>query len=116
MRGHQALIAMRLRGVCPSAAFLTVGTDPDKLWQDWPTANPWSVIAQVEIPERDALTSLDFRFLVGLPVHVHGKDADRTLKVAQMSLDAGAKAVCVVTTGDFRGAYIGEGETQWRDF
>lgn len=123
MRGHQPLIAMRLRGKCPAGAIVTVGTDPAKAWADWPTSNPWAVIAQLEVPERDRLSALaaDFRCLVGLVVQVVGHDQDRTSAVAQMVMEAGAKRVFVFTHNPNShavesAAYITEDMQQWQPF
>lgn len=123
MRGHHPLIAMRLRGKCPAGAVVNVGTDPLKAWANWPTSNPWAVIAQIEIPERDRLSALasELRCLVGLLVQVVGDDQDRTEAVAQMVLEAGAKRVYVMTHNPNtcaveHAAYITEDMQQWQPF
>lgn len=121
MRGHQPLIAMRLRGRCPSAAFVTVGADPLKQWQDWTAWTP--TLAQIEVPDRDRLTSLapELRCLVGMVVDVSGTDRDRTEAVAQLAMEAGAKRVFVHTHNTKthaveHAAYITEGMNEWQEF
>lgn len=123
MRGHQPLIAMRMRGRRPDAVFVTVGTDPSEAWRTWPGANPWSEIAQLEVAERERLSALapDMRCLVGLPVQVSGSDRDRTETVAQLAMEAGAKQVFVATHNPNtfaveHAAFITEDMQQWQPF
>lgn len=123
MRGHLPLIAMRLRGKRPSGAIVTVGTDPIKAWADWSASNPWAVIAQLEVPDRDRLSALaaDLRCLVGLVVQVVGNSQDRTEAVAQLVMEAGAKRVFVFTHNPKTcavesAAYIIEDMQQWQPF
>lgn len=123
MRGHQPLIAMRLRGKCPAAVFIDVGTDPTQAWRTWPGANPWAEIAHVEVPDSERLTSLppQLRFVVGMQVHVNGTNRDRTEALAQMALEAGAKRVIVTTSNPDtqateHAAFITEEMAEWRSF
>lgn len=120
MRGHQPLIAMRMRGLCPTSAWLTLGTDPLKTWRDWPLMNP--PLANIEINDREALSSLppQLRCLVGMVVVIDGEEPDRTLAVAQMALDAGAKRVFATFTDpetrQRAGVFHTEENQQWVDF
>lgn len=121
MRGHEALIAMRRRGRRPASAFVMVGNDRDKAWADWPVANPWSLIAHLEVPEHDRLSGLDLRCLVGMLVMVHGTDQIRTETVAQLAMEAGAKRVYVTVHNPashdvVSAAYITEEMPAWQPF
>ena len=120
MRGHQALEAMRMRGLCPTSAWLRLGTDPLKTWRDWPQLVP--PLASIEIADREALSSLppQLRCFVGMVVVIEGEDPDRTLTVAQMVLDAGAKRVFAMFTDpetqQRAGVFHTEENPQWVDF
>lgn len=121
MRGHQPLIAIRMRGKCPASAAVTVGTDPLRLWQDWPAVSP--AIAQIEVQDQDRLTSLapELRCIVGMLVEVSGIDRDRTEAVAQAAMEAGAKRVFVYTHHPKthaveHAAFITEDMQQWQQF
>jgi hypothetical protein len=121
MRGHEPLIAMRLRGVCPEIAFVEVGEDPIKQWRDWPVSTTFGMHAHIEISDRDRLSGLDLRFLTGMLVMVSGEDADRTFAVAQLVLDAGAKRVAATAIDPLTkrvtyGAYIEETRNEWQSF
>lgn len=122
MRGHQPLVAMRLRGKCPDTAWIHVGTDRDKAWRDWPRDLSLSPIAHIEIQDREPLSTLasDLRCLVGMCVIVQGDSPDRVLPVADMALQAQARRVFASfidpDNGQLAGVYITEAMQQWQDF
>lgn len=91
MRGHEALIAMRMRRVRPRIVFVSAGRDPSELWRDWATETPH--MAQVEVDDEDALSGLDFRFAVGLRAVVEGGSSQRVEKIALGLIQAGCRAV-----------------------
>lgn len=91
MRGHDALIAMRMRRVVPDMVF--VETDADRLGQaaHWHHENPHH--AALVIEPGDKPHRLDLRCLAALPVMVCGSDATRVHAVAQACREASARRV-----------------------
>jgi hypothetical protein len=92
MRGHSALIAMRLRRRIP--AFVTLDTDAatgPADCDDWHLVNP--MYASVWIEPNDPIERLDLRFVVGLPVIVSGTDPERVERVGHAAQLAQAKRV-----------------------
>lgn len=86
MRGHEGIIAMRIRGVRPKTVFLCdfpCETDWEK-YGDYPT---------IQTSPREPAKSLDLRFLVGLRVHVAGMEIERTKELFEACKDAGAAFV-----------------------
>jgi hypothetical protein len=116
MRGHDALIAFRMRGLCPAAAFVYVGTDALRSWESWPHCVRSAPFAAIEVGPADRLSRLDLRCLVGMQVHVHGEEEERVLAVAQRALDDGAASVFAYSQDMERGAFINEGMREWLDF
>lgn len=90
MRGHEPLIAMRLRGRRPPLVRFELDQMPWRDWADWPT---WTDTAMVEVPPSDAIGRLDLRFVVGMPVAVMGSDDGRVRAVYEAALKAGASRV-----------------------
>jgi len=105
MRGHEPLIAMRLKGVRPAMVWLhdnPACADLDwHLWREsW--AQPNVLIGPEDSPAR-----VDLRFLVGLPVVVAFNDAARMQRMTLACEEAGASNVvglagetAICTTGD----------------
>lgn len=120
MRGHQPLIAMRLRGITPADVLIWVGTDALRCWRDWPRLMPQH--AAIEISPRDRLSALPplLRCVVGMFVHVGGEDLDRTWTVAEMCADADAARVLAMwhapKPADSIGIWIDRGANQWQQF
>lgn len=120
MRGHQPLVAMRMRGVCPKTAVVHVGLDPLKLWRDWASFMPQH--PSIEVPPTDRLSALapELRCLVGLTVMVDGEDLDRTWAVAELCAAAEASRVIAMwhapKPADSHGIWIDQGDTEWRTF
>lgn len=98
MKGHQALIQMRMRGLVPASVFLDVDADAERIhswvWRDWTTpAHPWAPLhAHVVVESKDAIPRLDLRCVIGLPAFVVGK-GERALRVRDACIRAGAKRV-----------------------
>ena len=90
MRGHQPLVAMRLRGVRPPLARVETDPMPWADWADWPA---WSDVPMVEVEPRDALHRLDLRCFVAMPVAVGGRDSQRVAAVFTALQAAGASRV-----------------------
>lgn len=90
MRGHEPLIAMRLRGRRPPLVRLELDPMP---WRDWAEWTEWTDTAMVEVSPSDVIGRLDLRFVVGMPVAVTGSDDGRVRAVYQAALKAGASRV-----------------------
>lgn len=105
MRGHDALIELRMRGRAKSVC---IGTDRESAYLDanWPALGLPD--AFVSIDPSDRLIDLDLRFLVGLPVHIDGCDEKRVEAVFEAAKAAGA---CRVVASVFRVNSQGEHET-----
>ena len=102
MKGHETLIAMRLKHRAPLSVWITV-TERDRTWRDWPL---WTLTgnAHLWIEPNDAPHRLDLRCLTGLQCWVDGDDADRVLAVHQACIDVKASRVLTAIAGlDARG-------------
>lgn len=83
MRGHEAVIALRLKGYAP-----------DDVHIDFDVRLPSDgTHAHVLIEPSDAISLLDLRFLVGLTVFVHGDDQARTENTVTACVQARAARV-----------------------
>lgn len=102
MRGHEALIAMRLAGKKPRS--VSIMLFPAQEWVTRWNEHPATVgDATVVLDEKDkAMTSrIDLRFLIGLgPVIVHGPDSEVTTEVGHACMAAGASHVVVAYHGE----------------
>lgn len=108
MRGHQPLIAMRMRGVRPALA--RIETDPMR-WPDWADWPEWSRAAMVEIEPRDAPHRLDLRCFVGMPVALGGSDPQRVGVLFAALQAAGASRVVAMVDAGFDTRVIDSLET-----
>lgn len=94
MRGHEQLIAMRMRGLLPPYG---VAIETDAQPSRWPmlwAASPYEpCMAHVHIGPSERLGGLDLRYLVGLEVKVDGQDAERVRAVFEACLRAKAQRV-----------------------
>lgn len=92
MRGHEPLAAMRKRRQRPSFVSIDVGTEPKWLVDNWHTQG---LQAYLLVEPSDQIERLDFRFVVGLLVHVSGhvNDRKRVLAVYEACQRAGADRV-----------------------
>lgn len=95
MRGHESLIALRMHGKTPRS--VAVMLLPAQEWvSEWASHPATAGDATIVLDDADvkAASRLDLRFLVGIgPVIVNGPDDERTTKVANACLDAGASRV-----------------------
>lgn len=92
MRGHEPLIAMRLRGLKPASCWLT---DVDaaglcREWQNWAESRAKPLVL---VEPGENLQRLDLRFLVGLDVFVDMVEPDRMRAVVEACDAAGAHRV-----------------------
>lgn len=75
MNGHQPLLEMRRSGIKPACVWvLDDDSDLSKEyaanWQNSPNEIVQKLYAHVRIDERDLPEAIDFRFLVGMTVHL----------------------------------------------
>lgn len=89
MRGHQALIAMRRRGMRPQSVSISVDK-PDPCAKDW---QDWASFAAVEVEATESVPLLDLRFCVGMMVFVDGMSRQRCEAVEKACRAAGASKV-----------------------
>lgn len=113
MRGHEALIAMRRRGKAPRWVFIDAGDDPHGLHTDWQVETPYR--AHVEVAGADLITSLDFRFVVGLSVLITGDDLARLKRIAEACEECEAVRVTVGHTTEFLEIHPGKHNAQHAD-
>lgn len=98
MRGHQHLIALRMRGLVPSDGVRISTDDKDA---DWPAQHRklyarlgcMPSVVELQIGMDDDLDLLDLRPLVGLFVTVEGMLSRRVRQVGRAAIAAGAKRV-----------------------
>lgn len=98
MRGHEALIAMRLRRRRPRIVFVSAGRDASEQWRDWAAETPH--MAQVNVDDDEAVSGLDLRFAVGMVAVVDGRDAARVARIAEALANAGASRVVSAVVAD----------------
>lgn len=94
MRGHEPIIAMRLRGRRPPFVRFELDPMPWRDWADWPT---WTDAAMVEVQPADVIRRLDLRCVVGMPAAIFGSDDDRAREMFGALLAAGASRVLAFT-------------------
>lgn len=85
MRGHEHIIAMRLRGTAPKFVFVN----------DWPCKTDWFEHADhaTVCTHGDVVQLLDFRFLVGLRVSISATSEVRAKALLEQAKAAGARTV-----------------------
>lgn len=103
MRGHEPLIAQRLRGKRPDLVAVEVGGPPTWQSANWHRFTPRH--AQLHIADADPLQRLDLRCLVGLNVTVFGQDPQRVGAAVAAIQAAGARRVlaCAYTVTEQAG-------------
>ncbi len=110
MRGHESIIAMRLRGRRP--ALVWMHDDPECADLDWPLWRESLPYPNVLLSPEDSPARVDLRFVVGLPVMVSFHDVIRMQRMVLACEAAGASSVIglagavVVTT---------QGDQSWRN-
>jgi hypothetical protein len=97
MRGHEPLVAMRLRGRKPEACWI-VESDGLGITRDWQQWDASEASPHVLIEPGDQLQRLDLRFVVGLDVFLDFDDFDRMAAVCEACKLAGAARVVGMTT------------------
>lgn len=94
MRGHQALIDMRMRGYAP-VGHVTIDVDgPTVLAKTWP--NFMADYPQICVEKSDSPTRCDLRFLVGLNVNVTGCDEPKVRAFTAAAMRAKAARVMAI--------------------
>lgn len=85
MRGHEAIIRMRLRRQVPAIVFIN----------DYPCLTDWERHGDhaTVCVDGDVLQALDLRFLVGLRVSISSGNEDRARRLFEMAKSAGAAFV-----------------------
>lgn len=87
MRGAEAIIQARIRGVCPRFVFVN----------DYPCKTDWMPGEYPTVcTAHDPLSSLDLRFLTGLRVSVSATTQERAQALFERVKAAGAAAVAAV--------------------
>lgn len=115
MRGHEALIALRLSRRRPRAVFIDVMAATDECWRDWQQLTPQH--AHVDVSPDEPIHRLDFRFTVGMNVIVTGDEQSRAQAISDACIEAGAlrvvAAAVVVDTvlGERVGRVLWSGDT-----
>jgi hypothetical protein len=94
MRGHLALIAMRMEKKRPKGVWISLGKSPDcARWDKNADTLPYP---EIEILPTENIDALDLRFVVGLTVHLSGgRDYKKSRKLHQKLL--ASKAMRVIT-------------------
>lgn len=92
MRGHEPLIAMRLKGQVPHMVAINVADERDRLAGDW---HQIGVGPHLWVEPGDSIATLDLRCVVNLLVDVSGdiKHEKRVRRVFDACIKAGAARV-----------------------
>lgn len=91
MRGHKALVAMRLKGRKPAMVWFDADYPKLPMADDWQEDRPDH--AHLQIDRHENVETLDLRCLVGLTVFVDGQDVRRVVAVRDACIKAGAERV-----------------------
>lgn len=97
MIGHEPLIRMRLAGVTFSDVWVWIGS-PKSLARTWHQFSP--VVPHVEIGDNERIEALDFRWCIGLIVHIDSPDRSKALAAHVEASKAGAKMVFTLVGDD----------------
>lgn len=95
MRGHQALITMRMEGYAPEMVWFDVDSPHLPMPDDWHHVSPNH--AHLQLQPSDNLATLDLRCVVGLTVFVDGHETRRVVAIRDACIKAGAKRVIAYT-------------------
>ena len=90
MRGHEGIIRLRLAKLRPEAVFIN-DYPCDTNWEDFGDAP--TVCIHGDDPE-----ALDWRYLVGLTVFIHGSSEQRARELFELAIGAGAETVVCAHT------------------
>jgi hypothetical protein len=99
MRGHEILIRRRLAREVFRDVWVWVGDSPRiDFSRDWDT---YGLAPEVVILPEDRIELLDFRWCIGLMVHIHGTDSiERIAKVHREATLSGAQMVFTLLGDD----------------
>jgi hypothetical protein len=92
MRGHEPIVAQRLRGRKPASCWV-VDSDGLGITRDWQQWDVSAATPHVLIEPGEQLQRLDLRFVVGLDVFLDFDDFDRMVAVSEACKRAGAARV-----------------------
>lgn len=106
MKGADAVFAMRRAGKRPKAVWITQTESP--LCLMWQKYDDLQAYPEVEILPNENPNALDLRFVVGLTVHVAGKNYQTGKKLHHALLNAGAKRVITAVGGVLIDSEFGE--------
>jgi hypothetical protein len=105
MKGHEPLIAMRLRGRLPASVHLRADGGP--CWEWTVPAHAGAPIhADIVVDPEESIGRLDLRCFVGLTIHLNGQDPERVKALSIACMEAGAARViacCPQWTNDSEG-------------
>lgn len=114
MRGHEQLIALRRRGLCPSLVLLDLLPGYTLLSSDWQLGGHYgNGVAHIELLEAESISRLDLRFLVRLKVLVSGAGTAAVERLHRAVVGAGAAWVFSQSMEPVGG---GEFRTVWTQF
>lgn len=99
MRGHEPLIAMRLRGFTPRCVWIDLDPDKSNAWRDWPAMD--NTMARLYIDASESRP--DLRPTTGLTCYIVGSDIDRVRSVRDTCIECGAKRVIATVMQPGRG-------------
>jgi hypothetical protein len=99
MRGHEALIAMRLKRQAPAVVFIDFPgqTWRYSAWRDWHFDHPQR--ANLELEEHDNPEALDLRCIRELTVFISDTGEDRVEALRGACIEAGAGRVVACCLG-----------------
>ena len=112
MRGHENIIAMRMKGVKPAGLVYLCDYPVRPEFIEWQYASD-CMSPNVSV-YGDEIGALDMRFVVGLAVDVSGNDAKRVKALAGACKRAGASMV--IANDGQRYAMWKTGEAAWLSF
>ena len=93
MRGHEPLVAMRLRGLQPASVHLNA--NGNSLSVDWtiPACPGAPLHAELEVDPTETIGRLDLRCIADLTVHLNGSNPERVAALRDACIEAGARRV-----------------------
>lgn len=95
MRGHKAIIALRLRGYCPQIVWVSLLNFPcqTRFFLDAENTIELSGMAQIDVGVDEDVNFLDFRCLHGVVVALHGLDDTRLQEAKDRIMQFSPKSV-----------------------
>lgn len=103
MRGHEALIAMRVRGSVPDCVWIDLEPDRLERWRDWQVMDNSQAHLSIDATERRP----DLRVVKGLRCYVLGDSLERVRFIRDQCIENSAKRViAAVTRQGERGEWV----------